>query len=819
MLGYRAKRPAPSLPNEKRYALVIATTTYDDPSLRELRAPSTDATAFSKILADDQIAGFSVTPVIDKTCQEIRVAIEEFLSDRAIDDVLLIYVTCHGLLDDRRRLYFAATDTQKKKLKATAVDSRSLADQLEECRARRQITILDCCFSGAFARGAKGDDDLDLGRLHGGGRGKVLLTASRGTEYSFEGEPVLGSSETGSIFTSALIDGITTGDADFDHDGLIYVDDLYHYAFEKMQAINARQTPQLELNDVEGRILLARNPIGLEVTPAPIPDGIIEALNSNFVDIRRGAVNAIGQWLFDNDVARQVAATNALHGVIENDVPAVAAAAQELLDGRDSSKTVRIHRDCDAASTVVGIRVPTVQVTDSTAGVVEIELDNSGTTRDAHVHLEVRSDDADLVTALASPDTEVRAGEIGTIALRLEAPLPESGEEATRHFVVAAKCGTVRAEAPSKFVQVATLQPPPTLRIEPRRLTSKDKERGHFRVIVNNSNGTRPLRVRVTPGSADPMVRCAFAPAFLSIAPHGIGESTLTVTAPVPPSGEQIVRPIDVRVLGSQHELSAHAELVQRSSESTSTIDSVRIEPERIEVTDAERGRARIIVHNNASSGQPALFRLFGQDESGSVSFDFDGSLVAVPAGHSVAVDMTVTAPLPSPGSRLIERPIRVQAKVGGKAVSATGVFAQSVSAPPIAKGHLDLWPNHVQVRNKQSGRFDVRLRNDAIAAIHVQFGGTSSDQDVEFAFAPAELDIAPGEVGQTRLVVTADTPPAGREVVRTIRVRATEGDASVEASGVFTQATTRVRRAHVWAVVLCIAFLLTLILAWMLGG
>ena len=93
----------------------------------------------------------------------------------------------------------------------------------------------------AFARGAKGDDDLDLKRLHGGGRGKVLLTASRGTEYSFEGEPVLGSSEAGSIFTSALIDGITTGDADFDHDGLIYVDDLYHYAFETMQAINARQ--------------------------------------------------------------------------------------------------------------------------------------------------------------------------------------------------------------------------------------------------------------------------------------------------------------------------------------------------------------------------------------------------------------------------------------------------------------------------------------------------------------------------------------------------------------------------------------------------
>ena len=49
------------------------------------------------------------------------------------------------------------------------------------------MVILDCCFSGAFARGAKGDDDLGLGeRLVGEGRGRVVLTASRGTEYSFE---------------------------------------------------------------------------------------------------------------------------------------------------------------------------------------------------------------------------------------------------------------------------------------------------------------------------------------------------------------------------------------------------------------------------------------------------------------------------------------------------------------------------------------------------------------------------------------------------------------------------------------------------------
>jgi uncharacterized caspase-like protein len=53
-------------------------------------------------------------------------------------------------------LKFAAADTDKGLLAATAVESSWLVERLEECRARQQILILDCCFSGAFAKDAKG---------------------------------------------------------------------------------------------------------------------------------------------------------------------------------------------------------------------------------------------------------------------------------------------------------------------------------------------------------------------------------------------------------------------------------------------------------------------------------------------------------------------------------------------------------------------------------------------------------------------------------------------------------------------------------------
>jgi uncharacterized caspase-like protein len=146
-----------------RLALVLAVSSYADPALRALRAPAVDAREFGQLLADPAIGGFSVTSLIDEPAQHIRLAVEEFLADRSPSDLVLLYVSCHGLVDLRRRLYFAAQDTLRNRLAATGVESGWLLDQLEDCRARRQVLILDCCFSGAFAQGAKGDPDLALG--------------------------------------------------------------------------------------------------------------------------------------------------------------------------------------------------------------------------------------------------------------------------------------------------------------------------------------------------------------------------------------------------------------------------------------------------------------------------------------------------------------------------------------------------------------------------------------------------------------------------------------------------------------------------------
>jgi hypothetical protein len=334
MPGSPGTLPAPDLPPGNRLALVVSTTTYTDPAFRQLRAPARDATDLGELLADPSVGGFVVTSLVDAMAQEVRLAIEEFLSERRPDDLLVVYLFCHGLVDARRRLYFAAKDTRKNRLAATGVEAQWLLDQLEDCRAKQQVVILDCCFSGAFAHSAKGDTDLGLGeRFHGQGRGRVVLTASRASEYSFEGEPVPGSAMPGSVFTSALVAGIRSGAADADNDGWISVDDAYTYAFDQVRVTDAEQTPQRWLYGAEGTILLARNPAGVTITPAPLPDDLRAGLHSPHPGIRIGAVSAVGEWLSDSDLAKSLAARNALEEIAENDVPRVAAPARALLEG------------------------------------------------------------------------------------------------------------------------------------------------------------------------------------------------------------------------------------------------------------------------------------------------------------------------------------------------------------------------------------------------------------------------------------------------------------------------------------------------------
>jgi WD domain, G-beta repeat len=159
-----------------------------------------------------------------------------------------------------------------------------------------------------------------------------VLTASTATEYSFEGDPADAATPAGSVFTAALVQGLRTGAADTDHDGHISVDDAYAYIFDQVQAAGAAQTPQRWLYGAEGQILLARNPAGPTIIPAPLPESLRAGLDSPHPGIRIGAVTELGESLTGSDPARAATARRHLKEVANADIPRVAHTARTLLD-------------------------------------------------------------------------------------------------------------------------------------------------------------------------------------------------------------------------------------------------------------------------------------------------------------------------------------------------------------------------------------------------------------------------------------------------------------------------------------------------------
>ncbi len=170
----------------------------------------------------------------------------QFFRNQHPDDLALVHFSCHGLKDDSGELYFAMTDTSIDLLEATAVSADSVNRAMDHSRAGRVLLLLDCCYSGAFARGmvARAGPVVDVNdRL--GGRGRAVITAATALQFAFEGGVAEGNPDDvePSLFTTALVEGLRTGEADRDLDGWISLDELYNYIHEAVTRVNPDQTP------------------------------------------------------------------------------------------------------------------------------------------------------------------------------------------------------------------------------------------------------------------------------------------------------------------------------------------------------------------------------------------------------------------------------------------------------------------------------------------------------------------------------------------------------------------------------------------------
>ena len=244
-----------------KIALLIGVSEYE-PGLDALPSAVNDVAAMQQVLANPGMGDFAdaaVTVLRNPSRQVMEDAIYTLFANRAKNDLVLLYFSGHGVVDDGGEFYFTSRFTRKEQgrlVPPTAVAARSVRDWMEQSRSQHKVIILDSCFSGAFAKGVRAKDSGSVNpEQFLGGKGTAILTASTSTQYALtqEGFEL-------SVYTHYLVEGIRTGGADQDDDGFIAVEELHTYASSKVKEAAPAMTPEFYPVKEGYKILLAKSP-------------------------------------------------------------------------------------------------------------------------------------------------------------------------------------------------------------------------------------------------------------------------------------------------------------------------------------------------------------------------------------------------------------------------------------------------------------------------------------------------------------------------------------------------------------------------------
>jgi len=234
------KKPsAAPLPNV--YVLAAGVSEYRDPTLSLSRA-SDNATEMAEVLANNSIRQMTsrVSVLIDSmvTPAAWRASVEslaERLAGRVSpDDLVLIYLTGHGVIDPTTKEYHFVTSraSMRDVMAARYEDCISLSDlsSLKQV-ACKKLVILDTCHSGAAQQLAPSQLKYAVRNLQDDKM--FVMTASEGDQLAFEG-----------AFSQPLIKALE-GDADFDRNRIVSIREVFDYIRTSMRKQSQSQFPTL----------------------------------------------------------------------------------------------------------------------------------------------------------------------------------------------------------------------------------------------------------------------------------------------------------------------------------------------------------------------------------------------------------------------------------------------------------------------------------------------------------------------------------------------------------------------------------------------
>jgi hypothetical protein len=231
--GGRAPQPAGGAlrPADRvlRHALIIGTSQHRWRPFSRLASPALDLQALHGALTAPEIGGFAApAPLRDQPAFHLAIELESFFRDRDRDELLLLYVAGHVLLDEQGAPFLITHATDRGRWRSSVIDFSFLRDVMAQSSSEQQVILLDCALGSLGANapplGARVDIEAALG-----GPGRTVVSASNRIRYRLDDDAVSGDSTT-APWLRRVVHGLRTGEADLDGDGCISLDDLIEYA-------------------------------------------------------------------------------------------------------------------------------------------------------------------------------------------------------------------------------------------------------------------------------------------------------------------------------------------------------------------------------------------------------------------------------------------------------------------------------------------------------------------------------------------------------------------------------------------------------------
>lgn len=200
---------------QDKWALIIGISKFANPEYN-LRYAAKDAGDFRDFLIKEaNFAPDHVKVLLDE--QATRVNIMSAFGDKFLPrvarpgDLVVIYISTHGTpapKDKGGESYIVAYDTDRDDLFATGVQMSDLQERIKRaCKTDRALIVLDTCYSGYAAKGARGGEAAAnfSARELAQGTGHMVVCSSGPDERSWESRTY-----QNGVFTHNLIDSLRT---------------------------------------------------------------------------------------------------------------------------------------------------------------------------------------------------------------------------------------------------------------------------------------------------------------------------------------------------------------------------------------------------------------------------------------------------------------------------------------------------------------------------------------------------------------------------------------------------------------------------------